>query len=107
MSALAKSEPRLVEATPLMRLDGLSKRYGPVVALDDVSAHVYPGEVLGIVGESGSGKSTLLRMMNLQETPDAGRYALDLPDLYPFVLGEGVREKLTLAHGSLRRAGQV
>ncbi|MDF0598109.1 zinc-binding metallopeptidase family protein [Psychromarinibacter halotolerans] len=33
--------------------------------------------------------------------------ALDLPDLYPFVLGEGVREKLTLAHGSLRRAGQV
>ncbi|MAQ86540.1 MAG: phosphonate C-P lyase system protein PhnK [Maritimibacter sp.] len=81
MSALAKSEPRLVEATPLMRLDGLSKRYGPVVALDDVSAHVYPGEVLGIVGESGSGKSTLLRMMNLQETPDTGRYALDLPDL--------------------------
>ncbi|PJE27435.1 putative phosphonate transport system ATP-binding protein [Pseudooceanicola antarcticus] len=81
MSALMKEAPRLVRTQPLMELSGLSKTYGNVRALDDVSARVYPGEVLGIVGESGSGKSTLLRMMNLEESPDAGRYRLDLPEL--------------------------
>jgi len=59
----------------------VSKRYGDVVALGDVSAVVHPGEVLGIVGESGSGKSTLLRLMNLEEPADAGSYRLDLPGL--------------------------
>jgi putative phosphonate transport system ATP-binding protein len=81
MSALVKEAPRLVTSAPLMELEGLSKRYGEVVALEDVSARVYPGEVLGIVGESGSGKSTFLRMMNLEETPDTGTYRLDLPEL--------------------------
>ncbi|WP_010139831.1 ATP-binding cassette domain-containing protein [Oceanicola sp. S124] len=81
MSALMKEAPRLVRTQPLMELSGLSKSYGDVRALDDVSARVYPGEVLGIVGESGSGKSTLLRMMNLEESPDTGSYRLDLPEL--------------------------
>lgn len=73
--------PRLVTIRPLVTVRNVSKRYGDVVALNDVSASVYPGEVLGIVGESGSGKSTLLRMMNLEETPDRGSYTLDLPDV--------------------------
>lgn len=78
--ARALDAPRIMTAPPLMRLHGVSKRYGDVVALDDVSADVHAGEVLGIVGESGSGKSTFLRMMNLEETPDAGTYHLDLGD---------------------------
>ena len=81
MTALPKEAPRLVTTRPLMELTGVSKRYGPVTALDHVSARVYPGEVLGIVGESGSGKSTLLRMMNLEEEPDTGSYHLDLAEL--------------------------
>lgn len=81
MNALAKEAPRLVTTAPLMELTALSKRYGEVVALEEVSARVYPGEVLGVVGESGSGKSTFLRMMNLEETPDSGTYRLDLPGL--------------------------
>ncbi|NNU80353.1 ATP-binding cassette domain-containing protein [Halovulum dunhuangense] len=82
MSALATAErlqPQLMTTPPLLTMRGITHRYGEVLALDDVSATVYPGEVLGIVGESGSGKSTLLRMMNLEETPQAGRYALALP----------------------------
>ena len=83
MSALAteaRLQPQLMTTPPLLTMRGITHRYGEVLALDDVSATVYPGEVLGIVGESGSGKSTLLRMMNLEETPQAGRYALALPD---------------------------
>ncbi|MFN3273338.1 MAG: ATP-binding cassette domain-containing protein [Paracoccus sp. (in: a-proteobacteria)] len=80
-SALARLAPQLMTTPPLLTMTGVSRRYGDVVALQDVSALVYPGEVLGIVGESGSGKSTLLRMMNLEDTPDAGDYRLAMPDL--------------------------
>ena len=78
---LALDAPRLVRTRPLLIARGVSKSYGPVQALRDVSATVYPGEVLGIVGESGSGKSTFLRCLNLEEVPDAGSYTLDLPDV--------------------------
>lgn len=73
--------PRLVRDGPLLRARGVGKRYGRVVAVDDVDLVVYRGEVLGVVGESGSGKSTLLRLLNLEESPDAGSYSLDIPDL--------------------------
>ena len=73
--------PRLITTRPLLIAQGVSKSYGSVKALQDVSATVYPGEVLGIVGESGSGKSTFLRSLNLEETPDSGSYTLDLPDV--------------------------
>lgn len=71
--------PRLSTAEPLLRADGLTKRYGRITAVEDVSLHVYAGEVLGIVGESGSGKSSVLRLLNLEELPDTGDYHFDLP----------------------------
>lgn len=73
--------PKLVTTRPLLTARNVSKSYGKVAALRDVSATVFPGEVLGIVGESGSGKSTFLRCLNLEETPDSGSYTLDLPDV--------------------------
>ncbi|MEL7150781.1 MAG: ATP-binding cassette domain-containing protein [Pseudomonadota bacterium] len=79
--SLTLDAPKLVKTRPLLVARNVSKSYGPVKALIDVSATVYPGEVLGIVGESGSGKSTFLRGLNLEETPDTGSYTLDLPDV--------------------------
>lgn len=78
---LTLDAPWIVETKPLLEMKGISKAYGRVQALRDVSTIAYPGEVLGIVGESGSGKSTLLRMMNLEELPDRGNYTLDLSDV--------------------------
>lgn len=78
-TALARQAASLVATPPLLVMEGVTKHYGNVAALQGVDVAVQPGEVLGIVGESGSGKSTLLRLMNLEELPETGRYALNLP----------------------------
>jgi putative phosphonate transport system ATP-binding protein len=69
---------RFVRTPPVLQVSGVSKRYGRIVAVDNVDVTVYPGEILGVVGESGSGKSTLLRMLNLEEQPDSGSYTLTI-----------------------------
>lgn len=79
IQAVPLDRPQLDMRNPLVRVRGLNKRYGRIVAVDQVDLDVYPGEVLGIVGESGSGKSSVLRLLNLEEAPDAGNYQLDLP----------------------------
>ena len=63
--------------TPLLSVQGLTKRYGRHVGCLDVSFDLWPGEVMGIVGESGSGKSTLLACMAGHLAPDAGRVMFD------------------------------
>jgi osmoprotectant transport system ATP-binding protein len=55
----------------------LSKRYGPVVALDRVSIEVRRGECVALIGESGAGKTTLLRCFNRMTDPDDGRVLVD------------------------------
>ena len=72
--------PRLALTEPVLVARGLMRHYGSTRALDGVDIEVLPGEILGIVGESGSGKSTLMRILNLEEAPDAGSYALQLED---------------------------
>ena len=56
----------------LLELDHISKIYGDLRAVDDLTLTVPQGEWLAIVGSSGSGKTTLLRSINLLEQPEAG-----------------------------------
>ena len=55
-----------------LELHGLSRRFGAVAALDDVSLSVPQGQMVGIIGRSGAGKSTLLRLLNRMAEPSAG-----------------------------------
>jgi putative spermidine/putrescine transport system ATP-binding protein len=57
---------------PDVRLAGLTKRYGEVVAVDSVDLEILPGEFFTLLGPSGSGKTTTLRMIAGFEAPDAG-----------------------------------
>ena len=52
---------------------GLTKRYGPTVAVDGLSFDVHPGTVTGFLGPNGSGKSTTMRMIIGLDAPDAGQ----------------------------------
>src|SRR3954452_15723434 len=57
---------------PLLELAGVSKRFGPVQALDRVDFAVHPGEVVGLVGDNGAGKSTLVKTIAGIHTADGG-----------------------------------
>jgi ribose transport system ATP-binding protein len=62
----------MTAAAPTLHLTGVSKSYGPVRALRDVSLEVRPGEVLGLIGENGAGKSTLIGVVAGTVRPDTG-----------------------------------
>ena len=57
---------------PLLRMSGISKRFPGVIALDNVSLDVYPGECVALVGENGAGKSTLMKVLSGVYAPDEG-----------------------------------
>ena len=88
---------------PALRVTGLTKRFGRVLACRDVGFEVARGEALGIIGESGSGKTTVLRCLAGDVTPDAGtallRHGAEESDL--FALGGAERRALRVSTVSI------
>ena len=62
---------------PIVSIEGVSKLYGSVAAVSDVTLEVRRGEVLGLLGPNGSGKTTLLRMLTGYLSPTTGRLSVD------------------------------
>jgi simple sugar transport system ATP-binding protein len=72
------AEPATPSApAPRLRLEGVTKRYGQVVANQDVALTVQPGEIHSILGENGAGKSTLVKVIYGAVRPDAGELRWD------------------------------
>ncbi len=68
----------MVEAKqPILQVKNLSKRFGGLVAVDNVSLEVYPGEVVGLLGDNGAGKSTLIKLISGVHHPDGGQILFD------------------------------
>lgn len=61
----------------VLEVDNVTKRFGPVVALRDVSLQLRAGEVLGLIGDNGAGKSTLVNIISGAMRPDEGRILVD------------------------------
>jgi ABC-2 type transport system ATP-binding protein len=59
-------------AEPAIKVDGLTKAFGPLTAVDNLSFQVFPGEIFGLVGPDGAGKSTTLRMLATIMDPTSG-----------------------------------
>jgi putrescine transport system ATP-binding protein len=66
---------------PLLRIEGVVKKFGGFRAVDGVSLDIRAGEFFALLGPSGCGKTTLLRMLAGFETPDEGRILLDGKDI--------------------------
>src|SRR5947208_16181451 len=78
---LAKPEPEA--DVPLLRIEGVAKKFGSFRAVDHVTLDIRAGEFFALLGPSGCGKTTLLRMLAGFETPDEGRILLNGRDIAP------------------------
>jgi len=83
LSPSADSKPIDGTMRPLLRIEGVSKRFGELAAVDHLSLEIRQGEFFALLGPSGCGKTTLLRLIAGFERPDAGRILLDGIDLRP------------------------
>ena len=63
--------------SPVVTIEGISKRFGAVWALTDISLSLYPGQVLGILGDNGAGKSTLVGILSGSIQPTRGSLSFD------------------------------
>ena len=68
-------------AEPLIKVEHLSKEFGDLLVLDDISAEINEGERIVVVGPSGGGKSTFLRCLNCLEDPSSGKIYFDGVDI--------------------------
>ncbi|WP_042377617.1 sugar ABC transporter ATP-binding protein [Streptacidiphilus melanogenes] len=71
---MTHSEP---DGVPVLALEGVSRSFGAVRALQDVSVRLFPGEAHALAGENGAGKSTLIKTLAGVHRPDKGRVLLD------------------------------
>ena len=67
----------------LLAVEGLTKHFAGVTALNDVSLEVRRGEILGLLGENGAGKSTLLKILSGVQPPSSGRIVFDGAEFKP------------------------
>ena len=65
----------------MLKIEGLSKHYSTVKAVDNVSLEIPTGQMVGIIGRSGAGKSTLLRLINRLADPTGGKLSCDGKDV--------------------------
>ena len=63
--------------TTALSLEGITRRFGAITALDDASLHVRPGTVHALLGENGAGKTTLMRVAFGMLRPDGGVIRVD------------------------------
>jgi branched-chain amino acid transport system permease protein len=83
----AKARVRGETGPVVLQVEGLSKHYGGLKAVQDASFEVRQGEILGVIGPNGAGKSTLFNLLNRIVPPSAGRVLFegrDLAGLQPF-----------------------
>lgn len=70
-----EDDPRAANQ-PVLRMEGITKRFPGVLALDRVDLELFPGEILGLIGENGAGKSTLMRILAGIYPADDGRISI-------------------------------
>jgi ABC-type sugar transport system ATPase subunit len=73
----------------VLRVDHISKRFGPTIALHDISMHLRKGEVLGLLGDNGAGKSTLIKILAGFQPPDKGTVTVKGQPYHPRSVDDG------------------
>ncbi|HCQ64288.1 MAG TPA: heme ABC transporter ATP-binding protein [Rhodobacteraceae bacterium] len=81
-----------------VELRGITKRFGPVVANDNVNLTIRGGEVLGLLGENGAGKSTMMNILSGLYSPDEGEILIDGKPVVFEGPGDGIEAGIGMVH---------
>jgi sulfate-transporting ATPase len=101
-AALPAEAPPRRRATPkTLAVEGLTVRFGGVVALNDVSLSVGPGQIVGLIGPNGAGKTTLVEAVSGFNRPEAGSLTLDGVDIRRMRAPQRTRQGVTRSFQSL------
>ena len=73
----APAPPELAGTTPLLEVRDVSKSFGSVIALKDISMSVHAGEVMCLLGDNGAGKSTLIKILSGVHPASEGEYLVE------------------------------
>jgi simple sugar transport system ATP-binding protein len=101
------SEPGAPAALPLLRLSGITKRFGALVANRDITLEVHAGEVLALLGENGAGKSTLVSILFGHYLADEGRVEVDGRPLPPGQPRAALAAGIGMVHQHFTLAGHL
>jgi ribose transport system ATP-binding protein len=91
----------LPSVAPFLELLSITKTYPGVVALDDVSLAVAPGEVIGLIGENGAGKSTLMRVLGGVAAPTKGTIRIDGVERASLTVNDAIASGIAFVHQEL------
>ncbi|MDI9634842.1 sugar ABC transporter ATP-binding protein [Geitlerinema splendidum] len=88
-------------AQPVLEARGVSKAFFGITAVDNVSIHVQPGEILGLIGQNGAGKSTLMNIIGGVVIPDSGTMTVHGKPYAPRTPAEAHDSKIAFIHQEL------
>jgi len=92
---------------PLLKVAGVTVRFGGVTAIDDVSFEVHEGELLGLIGPNGAGKTTMLRAITGVVRADAGKITLQGEPLDTLSIDSRIRKGLALSQQIVKPFRQI
>ncbi len=95
------------KTTPALRVESLSKAFGPVKALREVSISLHRGEVLGLLGDNGAGKTTLVKCLSGIYVPDSGRIFLHDREVHLSSPEDARRHGIETVHQNLALVPQL
>lgn len=96
-----------MSADPILEIDSVSKEFGELVAVDDVSFDVERGQILGLIGPNGAGKSTLFDLVTGVQSPDGGSVRYDGRDITDNSLERNVELGLVRTFQETRVLGKM
>lgn len=94
-------------STPVLALERITKRFGPLVANEDVSLSLGRGEILALLGENGAGKTTLMNILFGHYTADEGRVLVDGTPLPPGRPRAAIEAGIGMVHQHFTLAGNL
>ncbi len=91
----------------VLRMEHVSKRFGPITALRDINLHLRKGEVLGLLGDNGAGKSTLVKILAGFHKPDSGKLWVKDEEYAPKSVDDARAQGIETVYQDLALVGQL